>query len=199
MEHDLVTNPGEEGLRLLYALYDPQAAAAENEKNAAGCEKEAEESVAEPGSYRSPASYRLPASVQPFRFTIERMRHYHGAWHSVTATLFPNFLFLDCEADMAEKLKEEGLPLVSIPEELSGLLYDLCDKEHHIPMSKGVIRNGLAHVTEGPLTGHDNRIVRIDRHKRMAWLKVSGDTPKSFAKDSTSVLVAGLEITERVS
>ncbi|MCC8137092.1 MAG: hypothetical protein LIO76_03350 [Clostridiales bacterium] len=66
-------------------------------------------------------------------------------------------------------------------------------------MSKGIIRDGLAHVTEGPLIGQDNRIVRIDRHKRLAWLKVSDDASRNFTRDSTSVLVAGLEITERES
>ncbi|MCC8051372.1 MAG: hypothetical protein LIP10_12085 [Clostridiales bacterium] len=136
-----------------------------------------------------------------FQYTIERMRHYHDEWHSVTATLFPNFLFLDCGEEAAEKLREERLPLVRIPEELSELLNDLSDEQHFIRMSKGIIKGGIAHVTEGPLIGHDNRIVRIDRHKKLAWLKTSSDAPASaidFAKESTSVLVAGLEITERL-
>ncbi|MCD7883950.1 MAG: hypothetical protein LUI87_09685 [Lachnospiraceae bacterium] len=172
---------------MLYALYYPQAI--------------------------KPEDTRYPhTSAQPFQFTIERMRHYMGAWHSMTAVLFPDYLFFDCEKDAAEeakgKLEEElnrdqeikqRLPLVPIPAELSEFLYALCDQEHHIPMSRGIIKDGSAHVTEGPLTGYDDRIVRIDRHKRLAWLKYSDAVTRNFAKDSTSVLVAGLEITERVS
>ncbi|MCC8051478.1 MAG: hypothetical protein LIP10_12630 [Clostridiales bacterium] len=159
---------------MLYALYHPQEAESTTESE--------------------------PFSIcDTYQYTVERMRHYQDEWHSVTATIFPNFFFLDCEEEEAEKLKEKNLPLISIPEELSELLNELSDKHHHIPMSKGVIKNGLAHVTEGPLTGHDSRIVRIDRHKRLAWLKVSEDAPRNFAKDSTSVLIAGLEITERLS
>ncbi|MCD7717132.1 MAG: hypothetical protein LUI39_11890 [Lachnospiraceae bacterium] len=139
------------------------------------------------------------SACDTFQYTIERNRHYMGAWHSVTATLFPNFLFIDCDEAAAEKLKEENLPIVPIPEELTELLTDLSDEQHYIPMSKGVIKDGVAHVTEGPLIGQDNRIVRIDRHKRLAWLKVSENWTRNFAKDSTSVLVAGLEITERLS
>ncbi len=155
---------------MLYALYYPQAAETE-----------------------------LAPEVATFQYTIERMRHYHDEWHSVTATIFPNFRFLDCGEDVAEKLKKEHFPLIVIPDELSELLQDLCDKQHHIPMSKGVLQNGMAHVTEGPLTGHDNRIVRIDRHKRLAWLKVSENAPLNYARESTSVLIAGLEITEKLS
>ncbi|MCC8050288.1 MAG: hypothetical protein LIP10_06445 [Clostridiales bacterium] len=50
---------------------------------------------------------------------------------------------------------------------------------------------------EGPLMGCDSRVVRIDRHKRLAWLKMSESAHLDFSKESTSVLVAGLEITER--
>ncbi|MCD8347040.1 MAG: hypothetical protein LUD16_03605 [Lachnospiraceae bacterium] len=176
---------------MLYALYYPQAI-------------KPEDTISE---------CSIPfTSAQPFQFTIERMRHYMGAWHSVTAVLFPDYLFVDCEKEAAEKVRgkleaelnrdkeiKQQLPLVPISDELSDLLNDLCDGEHHIPMSRGIIKDGLAHVTEGPLIGYDNQIIRIDRHKRLAWLKYSDAVTRNFAKDSTSALVAGLEITERIS
>lgn len=105
---------------------------------------------------------------------------------------------LESELNKGQKYKQQ-LPLIPIPDELSDLLNGISDAQHHIPMSKGVIKNGLAHVTEGPLIGQDNRIVRIDRHKRLAWLKVSENIALNFAKDSTNVVMAGLEITERLS
>lgn len=192
---------------MLYALYN--AFAEEQNKET--------KSVREPSKFGecSEASFSFETFSLPvdlFQFTIERNRHIQGEWRSTIATLFPEYFFFDCEKDMAsevmkrldeelnrDQLIKQQVPLIAIPQELSDLLYELCDQHHHISMSKGVIVDGMAHVTEGPLTGHDNRIVRIDRHKRLAWLKYSENITRDFSKNSTSVLVAGLEITERVS
>ncbi|MCD7884744.1 MAG: hypothetical protein LUI87_13730, partial [Lachnospiraceae bacterium] len=94
------------------------------------------------------------AIAESFQFTVERMRHVQGEWRSMTVAVFPNFRFLCCENEEAEKLKKKHVPLISIPDELAKLLYELSDRQHHIPMSRGVIKSGKAHVTEGPLTGH---------------------------------------------
>ncbi len=169
---------------MLYALYHPQ-----------NTENESAGSI----STGSVSSEYVSPAYTPFHFTIERKKHIRGEWRSVTAALFPNFQFLECTDEEAERLKEEHLPLISIPEELSELLDGLCDKDHHISMSKGIIRNGLAHVTEGPLIGYDNRIVRVDRHKRLAWMKVSENAARDFGKNSTSMLMVGLEIAEKIS
>lgn len=192
---------------MLYAIYNAFAAEQDKETNP----------VREPSKFGecSEASFLFDTFSLPvdlFQFTIERMRRVQGEWRSVMMTLFPEYFFFDCGKDMVsevtarldeelnrDQLIKQQVPLIPIPQELSDLLYDLCDQQHHISMSKGVIINGLAHVTEGPLTGHDNRIVRIDRHKRLAWLKYSENITRDFSKNSTSVLVAGLEITERVS
>lgn len=182
---------------MLYALYYPQIAISTREASESEQDSDA-------------SSISFP--VQIFHYTIERMRHVQGEWRSITAPLFPDYIFFNCENnDVAAEVKEEleadlnkrekynqQLPLIPIPDELSGLLDDISDTRHHIRMSKGVITGGLAHVTEGPLIGQDNRIVRIDRHKRLAWLKVSDSISLNFAKDSTNVVVAGLEITERL-
>ncbi|MCD7867641.1 MAG: hypothetical protein LUG62_05515 [Clostridiales bacterium] len=167
---------------MLYALYYPQTKESNDRKEAP------ETGVPESGAL---------SVYGAFQFTVERMRHYHGAWHSLTVILFPDYLFLDCGKDRAEELKEKQLPLFPMPEEVSKLLWELCGKQHHIPMSRGVIRDGVTKVTEGPLMGHEERIVRIDRHKRLAWLKVSESAPRDFRKESTSLLIAGLEITEK--
>lgn len=183
---------------MLYALYYPQVV---------DSTREASESEQDSG-----ASF-ISFPVQLFHYTIERMRHVQGEWRSITAPLFPDYIFFDCEnKEVAAEVKEEletdlnrgqkfrqQLPLIPIPDELSALLNEISDTQHHIQMSKGVIKGGLAHVTEGPLIGQDNRIVRIDRHKRLAWLRVSENMALNFAKNSTNVVVAGLEITERLS
>ncbi|MCD7884775.1 MAG: hypothetical protein LUI87_13890 [Lachnospiraceae bacterium] len=138
------------------------------------------------------------AISESFQFTVERMRHVQGEWRSMTVAAFPKFRFLYCENDEAEKLKENHVPLISIPDELAKLLYELSDRQHHIPMSKGIIKSGKAHVTEGPLTGHDSQIMRVDRHKRLAWLRISEKEIRNFTKYGTDALIAGLELTERI-
>ena len=37
-------------------------------------------------------------------------------------------------------------------------------------MSEGVIEGDCVMVIRGPLKGHEARITRIDRHKRLAWV-----------------------------
>ena len=39
-------------------------------------------------------------------------------------------------------------------------------------ISTGIIEDGNLKVIDGPLKGFEKYIVRIDRHKRKAWLKI---------------------------
>ena len=43
--------------------------------------------------------------------------------------------------------------------------------EHYVPMSRGIIRDGVTIVTEGPLVGNEARIRKIDRHRRLAKIE----------------------------
>ena len=69
-------------------------------------------------------------------------------------------------------------------------LRELAGNTHCISMSKGVIREGVTYVTEGPLKGKEQWIRKIDRHKRLALLDAK------FFPD-ISPIKAGLEITEK--
>lgn len=93
----------------------------------------------------------------------------HGTWCVQTVVEFPEFLFFE-EDDRVDK--NAGLPIVQFSEEASELIFSLTNANHTIPMSRGIIRNNKAHVTEGPLVGYDDRIVKVDRHKRLAWVKM---------------------------
>lgn len=66
----------------------------------------------------------------------------------------------------------------------------LCGRRNHIRMSKGVICNGITQVTEGPLKGREAQICKIDRHKRLAKLRMQGE-------QNTRYIPAGLEIVEK--
>lgn len=119
-----------------------------------------------------------------FCFSYERMRKYEGQWHQEIMPMFPGYVFL--ESDNEDLLSEEldrYRHTVTVLEHLQGLskvfpeeetfLKQLCGSDHHMNMSRGVIRNGITYVTEGPLKGKEQLIRKIDRHKRIAMLDAS--------------------------
>lgn len=135
-----------------------------------------------------------------FCFTYDRMRKYEGSWHVEQQAMFPHYVFLESEDKerLARELRqyEEILTvlggwdaLVPVQREEEQFLRGLCGETHHSGMSKGYIRGGHTHVTEGPLRGKERLIRRIDRHKRIARLELPG---------SLRNVNVGLEIYEKV-
>lgn len=138
-----------------------------------------------------------------FLLTYERMKRYQGSWHLEKEKMFPDYIFL--ESDDGEGLYQELEPyrlavqpvesgydkiLLPVESEEEQLLQELCGNERNMSMSKGIIRSGITQVTEGPLKGKEHMISRIDRHKRLAFLKMPGFS-------AGAALKAGLEITEK--
>lgn len=114
--------------------------------------------------------------------------------------MFPDYVFLESEDGerLAEELEQYRSflmvlggeeTLVPIGREEEEFLRGLCGKSHHSEISKGYIRNGHTHVTEGPLRGKERLIRKIDRHKRLARLEIPG---------SLRNVNVGLEIYEKV-
>lgn len=137
-----------------------------------------------------------------FILTYDRMRKYMGTWHLERQILFPGSIILESEKNKATLLEElrscrnmnmQENHLSRMDEREEALLKRLCGEKHHLEMSRGVIRKGTTEITEGPLKGMENRICRIDRHKRLARL-VFVTKPDCLKKPYIPV---GLEITER--
>ena len=130
-----------------------------------------------------------------FVLTYDRMRRYEGAWHLERKLLFPEHVFFESEDEeiLLDELKkcdviiESEKHLIRMRREDEEFLRILCGREHHLQMSRGVIYRGVTHITEGPLKGMENRICKIDRHKRLARLSMLNDS-----------IPAGLEITEKI-
>lgn len=136
-----------------------------------------------------------------FVFTYDKMKRYEGKWHVESTPMFPQYIFVELEhndrsvyelrfLDNIGKMKErknwmQALPVSSIEE---AFLRRLFGDGHHLSMSKGIIQNGIPHVTEGPLKGMEEQIIRIDRHKRLARIRVGV---------GQAALTAGLEIVEK--
>ena len=115
--------------------------------------------------------------------TYDRMRRYEGTWHMERQILLPDYVFLESRdkerlikelektPDMRELLPDCS-PVIPLEPEEEAFLRSLCGTNHHLVMSRGVIRDGRPFVTEGPLRGKEQLIRRIDRHKRMARVEI---------------------------
>ena len=136
-----------------------------------------------------------------FALTYDRMRKYQGAWHLERKPLFPDYVFLESEDSnrLCEELRtfgkmsgarEGGVDFGPIEPEEEELLKRLCGGQHHLEMSKGVIRDGVAEITEGPLMGMEKQIRKIDRHKRIARVDRGNGRISDY-------ITAGLEIVEK--
>ena len=138
---------------------------------------------------------------EAFVFTYDRMRRFQGEWHLERQLMFPDYVFLESgdETALEEELMRyrkvselfrecENVSYVEKNEEK--FLVSLCGKKHHLGMSRGVIRDGITRITEGPLLGMEERIRKVDRHKRLARLEIPG----SRMQES---ILAGLEIIDK--
>lgn len=133
----------------------------------------------------------------------KEMKKYQGAWHMQEKLLFPGYVFMI--SSHAEELNKNissviepgsvkilgtGDEIVPLKDNEVELLEHMGVRENSLEISKGVIKNGVTHVTEGPLAGLESYIRKIDRHKRKAWLEF--DLCGSMVR-----MEAGLEITEK--
>lgn len=98
-----------------------------------------------------------------FVFTREQMKRYEGSWHVEEKPLFPGSIFLETEdvpalmRMLGQMFQENGsdgkadIPLRQLHAAEEKFLAELGGRQHHLPMSTGYIRDGVTHVTEGPL------------------------------------------------
>ena len=111
---------------------------------------------------------------EAFVFTYEKMKRYEGSWHLLREPLFEGYIFLVVKDEMIPE-KEDDQSLIPVGTEETRFLEEIGGKEHHIPMSRGYIKEGQTCVTEGPLCGRESQIRKIDRHKRLARLECPVD------------------------
>jgi len=131
----------------------------------------------------------------------EERKKYHGTWHTEKKILFPGYVFMVSSQLTAlhkslqgvigmTRLLGTGNEIVPLREEEIGLLQKMGVGEMPMKVSEGMIENDTVVITEGPLTGMEGHIRRIDRHKRKAWLDID-------MLGRTMRIEAGLEIIEK--
>lgn len=138
-----------------------------------------------------------------FLFRYERMKKYGGEWHVSNEILFPGYVFMESKdaEELYKRLKQypgiirvlgEENAMIAVYAEEEAFLRKLCSRQYSVSMSKGYIKSGVTYVTEGPLAGYEKNIKKIDRHKRMAILRIS------LGKQEVDVKV-GLEIVKKIA
>lgn len=132
----------------------------------------------------------------------ERAKKVDGQWTNIQTLLFPGYLFL-----VSDKPEELQTQLKSVPEFAKVLgdddgpipLYDeevkflenCMNKEKVVEMSTGYIEGDSLMITDGPMKDYKGKVIKIDRHKRVATLEVN------FFGGTTEVNV-GLEVVRKI-
>lgn len=134
-------------------------------------------------------------------FRYQRLMRYRGSWHLEKRALLPGHIFLSGtrkailrkrepkgesqeNREIEKDISEAGMLLR--PCEIS-YLKELCSDDGVIDLSRGIIKDGILIITEGPLKGREHLIKKIDRHKRTAEISLPFDR-------KTVEVTVGLEI-----
>ena len=107
----------------------------------------------------------------------------------IAKNMFPGYVFIECEMNQTDLLLflknlHERIPkfmkLLKVDKEGTSVLYpdekeylqSLLNEKHVLDHSVGLIEGDKTIITEGPLKGLENTILKIDRHKRRALIEV---------------------------
>lgn len=112
-----------------------------------------------------------------------RLKRFCGKWHNIKKAMFPGYVFIESNQiqDIYEELKKipvltkilkTGMSITPLHEQEENRIRKLIDKDYVAEMSIGYIEGDKLIVQEGPLTGMEGMIKKIDRHKRIAVLAV---------------------------
>ncbi len=128
-------------------------------------------------SYIKDVEYRMESP------RMERKRKYLGAWHREHGVLFPGYVFIETDDIDGFRVASRRVPRVTkvlgaedtpIPlhEEEVSMLHQLVNDEYVVELSKAIKIGDSIRVTDGPLQGMEALIIKIDRHKRTAAIRV---------------------------
>lgn len=120
--------------------------------------------------------------AEAFQPTFKRKMKLAGEWRIVEAPLVPGYLFIttsDVDAlrqalygvPALTKLLRMGSDIVPLePDEIAWMDRFTKPFERTVEFSEGYMVGDQVVVTSGPLMGYESEIVKIDRHKRFAYL-----------------------------
>lgn len=124
----------------------------------------------------------------------EREKKFHGSWHLVTERVYPGYLFLKTEdaeqlffqlkqiPKLTKLLGDAELTFDSLTDEEAAFVENLGGAEHVVQLSPvAVDKDGNVTVLGGELKKYEDRIKKIDLHKRIAVVRTTiGETEKEI-------------------
>ena len=114
---------------------------------------------------------------------FQRKMKLGGEWCVVEAPLVPGYLFISTDdvlklrdalfhVPALTKLLKMGSEIVPLgPDEIAWIERLTIPGQRTVEFSEGYIVGDQVIITSGPLRGYESMIVKIDRHKRFAYLK----------------------------
>lgn len=133
----------------------------------------------------------------------KKKKKFKGQWHIIDDILFKGYVFMISDhvddlfnelkkiPDLTKLLGNDGKDIFPIYKEEAMFLTRFGGDEHIVEISSGYIEGDNIFITNGPLVGQEGNIVKIDRHRRMAYVEVS-----LFGQVTT--VHVGLEIISKV-
>ena len=116
----------------------------------------------------------------------EREKKFHGSWHLVTERVYPGYLFLKTEdaeqlffqlkqiPKLTKLLGDAELTFDSLTDEEAAFVENLGGAEHVVQLSPvAVDKDGNVTVLGGELRKYEDRIKKIDLHKRIAVVRTT--------------------------
>lgn len=129
----------------------------------------------------------------------KKMKKFRGKWHNVEEILFKGYVFMITDyidklyielkkiPDLTKILGNDGENIYPIRKEEAMFLTRFGGENHMVDISYGFIEGDVIRISDGPLMGQEGNIIKIDRHKRIAYINVS-----LFDRETT--VQVGLEI-----
>ena len=132
----------------------------------------------------------------------EEQRKRNGKWMTFRRVLFPGYVFISTDnidevflnlknVEHFTRILRVGDEMVPLTEEEKGFILRFCGDDMLAEMSRGIIVDSRVKVLDGPMMGMEAYIVKVDRHKRKAWLEM-----EMFGRIQR--IQVGMEITMKV-
>lgn len=115
----------------------------------------------------------------------KKMKKFRGRWENVVEILFKGYVFMITDdinelynelkkvPDLTKVLGNDGTEIYPIRQEEAKFLTRFGGPQHLVEVSSGYVIGDTIKVTDGPLMGQEGSIVKVDRHKRLAYVEVS--------------------------
>ncbi len=126
--------------------------------------------------------------LMPFIPLQERLFKISGTVKREVGPLFPGYVFIESEMFGTEFVKKihhliytscDVIKLlrysdteISMRESEKRILLSLCNDQHCIEASSGIIEGNKVHIKGGPLKGRESIVKKVDRHKRRAEIEL---------------------------